>query len=230
MMRKAVLSVALAAAAAVAGAAPRTAPPPSSACPGVPGLADLLRPGAVLFLGEMHGSVESPEFVAGAACAVRAAGLPLLVALELPLEEGERIDAFLASAGAPADREALLAGPFWRDPYQDGRRSAAMAGLLESLRALRHERGGVSVALFDSVVQPSTGHARDEEMARRLVAAALASPRDAVVIVLAGNVHTRTLAGVPWDAGYRPMAYLASARLGDRPLRSLDFASPPGAV
>jgi hypothetical protein len=68
----------------------RSAAPAAAAaplCPRIGGLAEVLQSGAVLFFGEMHGSVESPALVGDAACAVRTAGLPLVVGLEVPVEE-----------------------------------------------------------------------------------------------------------------------------------------------
>jgi hypothetical protein len=194
------------------------------------GAGELLRPGAVLLFGEMHGSAEIPAFVGDVACAVRAADLPVLVALEVPVEELPRIEAFLATAGAPADRAALLAGPFWSEAFQDGRRSAAMLELLDRLRGLRQVLGGVTVTAFDGVRKEASGQARDEAMAARLVAAIQATAKETVALVLAGNVHTRTRPGVPWDASYRPMAYLAVPQLEGRKVLAFDLASPPGAV
>ncbi|HTQ81108.1 MAG TPA: hypothetical protein VMM92_14000, partial [Thermoanaerobaculia bacterium] len=112
-------------------------PPPPPQCPAIAGLAPLLAPGHGLLLGEVHGTVESPAFLANAVCLALQAGRSVTVALEIPLQEEARFEAYLGSAGSAADRTALLAGAFWQDPYQDGRRSQAMLALLESLRRLR---------------------------------------------------------------------------------------------
>jgi len=116
------------------------AAPAPPACPPIEGLAPLLAAGHGLLLGEMYGTVESPAFLANVVCLAIQAGRPVTVALEIPFQEEARITAYLGSAGAAADRKALLGGPFWQDAYQDGRRSEAMLALLESLRRLRRSR------------------------------------------------------------------------------------------
>src|ERR1051326_1106924 len=104
---------------------------PAAACDPVDGLGPLLEPGSVLLLGEMHGTEESPAFVDRAACLAHKAGQPVTVALEIPVQEEPLISAYLSSQGGEKDRAALLRGSFWADPYQDGRRSKAMLGLIE---------------------------------------------------------------------------------------------------
>jgi len=126
--------------AVVAAPASSPASPKPLACREIEGLEPLLAPGAGVLFGEIHGTVESPAFVANAACLALRAGFPVTVALEIPREEQPRVDTFLASAGMVADRAALLDSSFWQDKYQDGRRSQAMLSLLDELRRLR--RGG----------------------------------------------------------------------------------------
>lgn len=207
-------------------AAPRRAD--AASCAQVDGLAEQLRPGTLLFFGEIHGSVESPALVGDVACAVRAAGLPLVVGLEIPVEENALLQAYLTSAGTAADRRRLLAGAFWMDSYQDGRRSEAMAALLERLRELSWTRGGVTVVPFDSTTVSGEGEARDAAMAERLAAVVATAPADAVVVATCGNVHSRTHVGVPWDAAYRPMAFLTAQRLAGRRVVSFAPSSPKG--
>ena len=97
------------------------------------GVDRLIAPGAIVLFGEIHGTEESPAFFGDAACAALARGAAVTAALEIPREERARIDAFLASAGTPDDRRALLAGAFWRRGYQDGRSSRATAAFLDRL-------------------------------------------------------------------------------------------------
>jgi hypothetical protein len=105
-----------------------------------------------------------------------------------------------------------------------------MAALLERLRRLRNERGEVTVVLFDSTANVGKGQERDEAMAERLAAVVAAGPAEAVVVATCGNVHSRTHVGVPWDAAYRPMAFLAARRLAGRRVLGLELTSPKGAV
>jgi hypothetical protein len=176
------------------------------ACKPVDGLAPLLQPGSILLLGELHGTAESPAFVGNAVCLALAAGRPVTVALEIWREEEARIDAFLASSGAAADRAALFDSSFWRDRYQDGRRSEAMAGLLDDLRRWRHDGWPVRVALLDRQVNGS-GQERDRAMADRLQSISAAA-LPGLVITLTGNLHNRLSRGVPWDKSYENMGFL----------------------
>jgi hypothetical protein len=199
------------------------------------GLRPLLVAGNVLLLGEVHGGVEGPALLTAAACAAARAGLPVTLALEVPLEEGARIERFLSSPGLQSDRQALLAGPFWTREYQDGRSSTAMLRLLDALRELRHELrhelrnegGRIRVVLLDSARPLQSGQQRDDFMAQRLVAAVEAAGGAEVVLAYAGNIHTRTSPGVPWDAAYRPAGVAVEQRWPDRTV-SLRLTAPPG--
>ncbi|HZF08455.1 MAG TPA: hypothetical protein VFE33_06650 [Thermoanaerobaculia bacterium] len=202
-------------------------PPTQPNCSSVEGLAPLLAAGHGLLLGEMHGTVESPAFLADAVCLALQAGRSVTVALEIPLQEKARFEAFLGSAGSAADRTALLAGAFWQDPYQDGRQSAAMLALLESLRQLRHSGNAgaaLPVVLLDSTPQAP---ARDRFMAERLSAAVAQRPQD-LFLALTGNYHNRLAPGAPWDAHYEPMGLLLSRLRPDLPLTALDVATTGG--
>ena len=81
------------------------------ACAQIVGAAPLLEPGAMVLVGEMHGSREIPQAIETLACMARARKVPVTVALEMPLEDD------------PA---------FWTRDYQDGRSSAAMSHLAHS--------------------------------------------------------------------------------------------------
>ena len=101
------------------------APIPPACTRHVAGLDALIKSGAILWFGEIHGSEESPRFVGDVACRAAAAG-HVQVGLEIAGDEQARIDRYLRSAGSPADRAALLDGPFWHQ--HDGRSSTGMAG------------------------------------------------------------------------------------------------------
>jgi hypothetical protein len=193
-------------------------------CKAVRGIEPLLKPGVVL-LGEIHGTNESPAFVGEIVCHALRAGLPVTVGLEIPGEEEPRFAAYLDSAGTAADREALLAGAFWQDAYQDGRRSEAMLGLVERLRQLRKQGAKVRLVLLD-VTGASSGQERDRAMAERLKAAAGGAPAD-LIVTLTGNIHNRTVQGTPWDASYEPMGYLVARDSALHPL-SLDVSYTGG--
>jgi hypothetical protein len=196
-----------------------SASPPT--CQEVEGLQPLLTPGSGLLLGEIHGTVESPAFVANAACLALRAGHPVTVVLEVPREEQGRVDAFLASHGTAADRTALLDSPFWTDVYQDGRRSQAMLALLDDLRKLRQGGRPVRATLMDRTERPSSGQERDHWMAEELAQTFDKNP-DAVVIVLSGNVHSRITRGTPWEANYEPVGFLLVNARPDLRVTALD--------
>ena len=201
-MRRASLTLLLAIWAAAAGA---------TDCRPIDGLDPWLRPGAVLLLGEIHGTAESPAFVADAACRGARSGLPVVVALEQPVPGQAEIDTYLASEGGEEARDALLAGPFWRSGYQDGRASQAMLELIEDVGGLRRSGLRAGVVLFDTG-GAGGGQARDRGMADRL-AELVAEETEAVTLILTGNVHSRTERGRPGNADFEPMGYLLRRRL-----------------
>ena len=182
-------------------------------CLAVAGAAPLLKPRGMVLVGEMHGSREIPKALSALACLAVQQHVPVVVALELPQEEGPRIDAWMSSR---APLSELLRGVFWTRGYQDGRSSAAMASLLEEVRRLR-----VRVVAYDPV-EPED---RDARMAVRLAALRAESPAS-LILVLSGNLHNRTAVGVPWDAAYQPMGWhLAQRKI---PLVSLEVTYAAG--
>jgi hypothetical protein len=185
----------------VARAAPPAAKPPACARP-VAGLTAQLKAGAILWFGEIHGSEESPRFVGDVACAAAAAGR-VQVGLEIPGDEQPRIDAFLKSAGSPADRATLFAGPFWR--HHDGRTSTGMAALLEQLRVLHAEGAALDVVAYDVPEADDRDTAMAEQIAKRRDPAA-------VFVGLSGNIHSRRTKGTPWNADLVPMVAQLVAR------------------
>lgn len=140
----------------------------------------LAAPAATILVGDLHGTHEIPAFV-GDFVETLAAARHVVVALEVLAAETPSFDAYLHSDGGPAARAALLADPWWRDSYQDGRRSLAMAALIERLRALGTR---VDVARIDA-----RGDDRDADMARNVAALRTQHP-DATLVVYAGNLHT----------------------------------------
>lgn len=169
------------------------------------GLPEVLNLGLTLLVGEQLGSREAPAVVGELVCQVAEAGLPVALGLSIPRTEQERVDRYLASAGAPSDQDALLEGRFWQRPYQDGRSSRAIMDLIDRVRAMR--MAGLSVTLLAYDTDLAGGSKRDG-----LQAAFWNQRREAqraeVQVILAGNTHTRTVAGAPWDQDFTPMAHL----------------------
>jgi hypothetical protein len=149
-------------------------------------LVDAIGARELVFLGEMHGTRETP-LVTSLLVAHYANAEPVLLGLEVTSIDQGRVDAFLDSAGRQEDFVRLLAGAHWREPMHDGRDSVAMLGLLEHVRRLRARGADVAVVLFDV---PGGGE-RDRRMAHAM-RAALRSHPGSRTIVLTGNVHAMT--------------------------------------
>jgi hypothetical protein len=180
--------------------------------PAIRGAAQLLRPGLNVLLGEIHGTEQVPRFLGDLACRAAAAGLAVVVLLEIPADEDPAFARYLASAGRAADRTRLLAGAFWRSPYPDGWSSRAMAGLLEQLRRLR--AGGAQVAVA-GLIDGNPARDGDAGMADRLIARRRQHP-EALLLALAGNNHTRI---ADWPEG--PQSRAMGQHLRDAHLPAL---------
>lgn len=198
-------------------AAGPTAPgePPAAQAAPVDVTVEALPPRGTLLLGELHGTREIPAFVGRVVAAVSARE-PVVLALEIHEEHGPAIQAFLASDGSAEARRRLLAGEWWQAPYQDGRRSVAMLELLEGVRALRAGGRRIEVVAIDH--SGGDSEAREEAMARNVIAARRAHP-DAALVVHAGNLHT-SKREVKFRPGFAWMAMRVAA--AGIPLVSLD--------
>ncbi len=160
---------------------------PPVVCAAAPaGLADILRPGALVVFGEVHGTVETPAFVASVACHAARSGAEVAVGLEIPRDLQPALDRFLDSSGGPGDVTALLQGEHWN--MQDGRASKAYLGVIEHVRALRHAGKRARVFFFDAAAADSGD--RDQNMAANIAAQADKSPQG-MTLVLTGGYHAR---------------------------------------
>jgi hypothetical protein len=177
-----------------------------------------------VIVGEMHGTNETPDAFTNLVClAVQSRG-PVTVAIEYPADTQPVLDAWLASDGGDAARAALLAGPFWRSPQQDGRASVAFLRMLDRLR-LMHRAGTVlSVRAFDVPWDGSDERDRNAAMADRLTKIANTTP--GLTMVLVGDYHA-IVRELPSPRGpVRPAASLlpANERI------SLDVVSAGGSM
>lgn len=188
----------------------------------VRGLPELLHPGLTLLIGEQLGSNEVPDVVGHVVCQAAQTGLAVVLGLSIPETEQARVDAYLASPGAPADQDALLEGRFWTRAYQDGRSSRAILDLIDRVRALRAAGLRVTVVAYDTDVL--SGSERDAALAQVWTKRRTAKP-DEVQVVLAGNTHTQMAKGTQWDPGFTPMAHLMKE---DRSLVVLEMSYAQG--
>lgn len=191
------------------------------ACEPVPGSEPLLHTGAVVLLGEIHGTVESPEAVGKLACLALDRGLAVTVALEIPRTEQEGVEKFLSDG----DRSALLSGEFWSRDYQDGRSSGAMVELLATLRRFQKNES-LDVLLIDD---PNAANGRDRFMAERL-ADRIASSPERMVIALTGNLHNRLSLGTPFDPSHEPMGLLLTRLRPHASIISLEMTHGGGSA
>lgn len=153
------------------------------ACTPVPGVEALWAKPETRFVifGEFHGTAETPAFFADVACHAAAGKRPLLIGLEY--EEGEQavLDRFMGSPEARYEPNARAS--------QDGRRSEAMMGMLERLRALRASGAEVELLAFLRDSPPAANQTPHEQaMASAWLDAARRRP-DALILALVGNIH-----------------------------------------
>ncbi|NRD43448.1 hypothetical protein [Corallococcus exiguus] len=187
------------------------------------GLKKLAKAGGVMLLGELHGTQEVPRFIAQSVCQLVTSGMPVTVGLELPVENEDRISAFLQSQGGDVDWLKLMEAPFWRSPYPDGRGSEAVANMLEQLRHLRAQ--GLDVAVFVYDHPKLSGQQREDALTKTVLAQVKAKP-ERFHLVMSGNIHPRTAKGLPWDKQYKPMGYLLKDQVED--VTALDMAYDSG--
>lgn len=176
---------------------------------------EYLKPGATLLIGEMHGTEESPQFVRDVACSALRADHKVTLALEIPSQEGPRLQEFLRDG-----QTEFVDGPFWTSSFQDGRRSIAIRRLIETVRIWREQDYPVRLLTIDE--PDAHGEQRESAMAHNLAADIEKHKKD-VYVVLTGNIHSRLLRGTPWNSDYAPMGFtLANLVEADTSLVSLD--------
>lgn len=193
------------------------------------GVSAVAKDARILVLGELHGTKEIPVLTAELA-RLRLSSGPVLLALEIPAQEQDRMNRYLDSNGSDANRQHLLQGKFWqRDrDRSDGRRSLAMVGLFETLRQLHQDGGELTAVAFDNE-DFHDGRDRDAAMATALLHAHQASP-EAQILVLTGNYHARrTKSANAFSKGKRyyppePMVRQLLGLIGDTPLININVS------
>lgn len=168
--------------------------------------------GAVVVVGEIHGTTEIPALVGQFVGRLRAAGRAVGVALELPSDGQAALKEVLASGGDAECVEQLLAGKAWH--AGDGRGSQAMLALILALGRLGLDATYVrfvdaSAADYDLTAPASS---RDRAMATGVLQLAR-SNIEGVTVFLCGNVHAWCHGDLPIvvEPGYRTAAALIAA-------------------
>lgn len=157
-------------------------------CAPIPGAREIVSDKALewIVVGEVHGTNETPAIFADLTCLAAFAGRPPIVALELPEDEADGINAFMASDGRISAVRKLIDNDFWRRSLQDGRSSQAIVRLLERLREMKADGLIRDVAPFQPV-GIAAGPVYEKAMAEKI--RNLPRSSNDLVLVLVGNMH-----------------------------------------
>lgn len=153
----------------------------------------------VIVLGEIHGTVEMPEFAGNLFCYFAMNRQPVLLGLEMPEDLQPSINTYLASSGRPADKIALLTESFWKWAGKSGQASTALFQLIEKVRMLKSEGYPALLFVFDSAADHMANRLMPDEnwqMGRDFNMAATIAKRQEQykkyrIIVLTGNLHAK---------------------------------------
>ncbi len=136
-----------------------------------------------LFVGEIHGTVQSPAVFLELIKEYVQAGQAIVIGLEIPRSEEPAINDFLEAGDARSEKE-MLSGKFWNPQIEsyDGRASQAMLDLLRGVRQLKseHKSRRIYVIGFSS---------KSDEEAAAYIKSVLDQFKDACFLSLSGNVH-----------------------------------------
>jgi hypothetical protein len=188
------------------------------ACSPIPGADQIWSKTSVrwVFVGELHGSNETPAAFRNLVCDAIARGKHVTVALERPSKEQAALDNVLTAKDVAKAQESLLALHDWREVL-DGRGSEAMLRLVLSLRELRRLQPDLQVVAFDAPYTGNAPGARDKAMGDALLALGAARPHD-IVLILTGNLHAMQAPQFGYDlaAMYVPRNEILSLEVTDR--------------
>ena len=187
-------------------------------CSPIPGANQVWSKASVqwVFVGELHGSNETPAAFGDLVCDALARGKRVTLALERPTSEQAALDGILTAKDLLAAKTVLLQQPEWKDGM-DGRASEAMLRLLISLRELRKSYPDLAIVAFDAPYTGTADGARDEAMGRFLLAVGKTKPKD-LILILVGNAHAMQAPEFGYDpaAMYLPSKEILSLEVTDR--------------
>ena len=195
-----------------------TAAGATPSCSRIPGADQIWSKASVhwVFIGELHGSNETPAAFRELVCDAIAQGRHVTVALERPASEQAALDNILTAKDLAKAQESLLRLHDWKEVL-DGRGSEAMLRLLISLRELRSLQPDLKVFAFDAPYTGTAPGARDEAMGHALLSLRKAKPND-LVLILTGNIHAMQAPQFGYDlaAMYLPRKEILSLEVTDR--------------
>jgi hypothetical protein len=188
-------------------------------CSPIPGADQIWSKASVhwVFIGELHGSNETPAAFRELVCDAIAQGKHVTVALERPTSEQAALDNILTARDLSKAQESLLRLPGWKEVL-DGRGSEAMLRLLVSLRELRRLQPDLRVVAFDApYAGPPAAAPREEAMGHALLSLRPTKPND-LVLILTGNLHAMQASKRGYDlaAMYLPPKEILSLEVTDR--------------
>lgn len=190
-----------------------------TSCSPVPGADQIWsKPGVHwVFIGELHGSNETPAAFRELVCDAIAQGKHVTVALERPTSEQAALDSIVTGKDLATAKESLLQLPGWKEVL-DGRGSDAMLRLLVSLREIHSLHPDLKIVAFDAPYSGSpAGGARDEALGHALLSLRPTKPND-LVLILTGNIHAMQASKRGYDlaAMYLPPKEILSLEVTDR--------------
>jgi len=190
----------------------------SASCSPVPGADQIWSKPSVhwVFIGELHGSNETPAAFRDLVCDAIAQGKHVTVALERPTSEQTALDDILTAKNLSTARESLLQFPRWKEGM-DGLASEAMLRLLVSLRELHRLHPDLRVVAFDAPYTGTAPGARDEALGHALLSLRPTKPNH-LVLILTGNLHAMQASKRGYDlaAMYLPPMEILSLEVTDR--------------
>jgi len=160
----------------------------------------LLAKDKIIWLGEMHGSREVPSLLLSFFRLIKKHDKTPIVALEWPDSLQKHVDHFLKTG----DLEPLFSHPSFYKHMHDGRSSEAMVELLKKLREEKVEK----IHCFDTDLPID----REKFMYESLLNFTEKNTFSKIIL-LSGNVHSRTDMGTPWDSQYKSAAFLLKQKI-----------------
>lgn len=213
----------------------RPAPSLSSqlSCTAPPGWHEVLRqnPRFVVF-GELHGTEQSPQFIANLVCAEARKGKPVL----LGIERGANFEAALQEAWAlPSSKFAPALAKLGWTGRQDGTASKAFFDMVVRIHLLKERGLPIHIVAYNGARDKEQhdrfahlpGQGPHEAAQAENIAKAAEARSPATSIVLVGNLHARKLPIERAGRSFDPMA-LQLSRYGK--VVSLDMAYGAGTM
>ncbi|MDX2218052.1 MAG: hypothetical protein SF172_03395 [Burkholderiales bacterium] len=160
----------------------------------------------LIFVGELHGTKESPQFVSDLTCGLLHMKKQVVLAVEMSSDFQPDLQ---SAINAPSEQQALAELEklrFWDATMQDGKRSLAYMKLLRTAWSWKRQFPDFDVAAID-LSGSSFPSARAEFMAGE-IRKILNRDRQVVVVAFTGNIHARRQKGTPWNKAFVPAASL----------------------